>query len=508
MTAVAKVGARYQNLKSRSVSCYLIDHDYLSLFFQEKVALDPALKAAAEHDNYMLSLRILLNCLAFEYANCPLPLNHPYYYREGRLGKIQQLIERLRQAYPMQASALASVKGAIDVLLECDDNPLLENFESNVGFEDATLVLINPDYTHAVSEMCENYGIKVNINVPGAAHINATTKGVFCGCAKYFPQHVFWAPEYPELHLIRYAWFQDYIKPFRTPHGQLTAPKAPEQAVRFKPPAVYEEPESVDEMPAAEFDLGLLEQYANNMSSQRSAETIEAKVIVLKGGKFVFLPAEDSYTHHCLVNLDSDPAPKKLPVTAFDENTAILLKERRDAGDGDYVVEVANQILRDKASYYRGQQQKWKAVLREKFNAHGVSDVSVALKLAGCAIANYPNLRNWMSPRTIRPESDNDFTALLNYLGLGAEAKEMLRSMDVIRRAHIKAGHRISAQLETLVSSDDNLKSILTDGYRVYRLGEIGGKLGVYVFDRILDKTLTVPYAEAGELKRIEALYG
>ena len=78
MTAIAKIGARYENLKSRSVACYLIDHDILSLFFQEKGAVDPQLKVAAENDKHALSLKVLLNYLAFEYANCPLPLSHPY----------------------------------------------------------------------------------------------------------------------------------------------------------------------------------------------------------------------------------------------------------------------------------------------------------------------------------------------------------------------------------------------------------------------------------------------
>src|SRR5262249_28967810 len=155
------------------------------------------------------------------------------------------------------------------------------------------------------------------------------------------------------LYLIRYAWFHDYIKPFREPHGQLRKSTAPSSAVRQQPPSSYEEPEIDTAMPTEDFDIKMFEQYTERVSSEPNAEIIEAKVVILKGGKFVFLPAEDSYTHYCLVNLDSEgkPSSKKLKVSEFDQHTAVLLKER---GEGDYVVEVANQLLRDKASYFRG----------------------------------------------------------------------------------------------------------------------------------------------------------
>lgn len=504
MTAIAKIGARYENLKSRNVACYLIDHDILSLFFQEKGAVDPQLKAAAENDKYALSLKVLLNYLAFEYANCPLPLSHPYYYRDGRAEKISHLLDLLSEAYPIQAPKLQAIKGAIKMLRGCDDNPLLENIENTVGFNDATLILINPDYTHAVSDMCESYGIDLKINVPGAENLS-TKKGVFCGCAKYFPQHVFWAPEYPELYLIRYAWFHDYIRPFNEPHGQISKPKVPSPAIHQRPPTYYEEPESGAAAPADDINLALFEQYTDRVSADVSADIIEAKVVILKGGKFVFLPAEESYSHHCLVNLDGDPIPKKLQISAFDENTAILLKER---GEGDYVVEMADQVLRGKAQYFRAQQQKWKKALRDTVDAWGINTVSEVLKNSGCATAHIYNLRNWLSPRHIRPESDADFTRLLQYVELGNEAKELIKCMDIIRSAHVTGGHRISEQLRTLIQQDGNLKSILTDGYRIYRLGDNGRKLGVYIFDQVLSKTVIVGYAEIGQLKSVEALYG
>ena len=505
MNAITKIDVRYANLKSRNIATYLIDHDILSLFFQEKASISPILKASAEHDKHALSLWMLVRYLAFEYANCPLPLNHPYYYRDERFEKIRQLIGLLSEIYPVHASTLTNIKDAVDRLSNCSDNPLLENMESTIGFDDAALILINPDYTFAVSEMCEGYGLKLKINVPGAETFN-TTKGIFCGCAKYFPPHVFWAPEHSELHLVRYAWFHDYIRSFHEPHGQLRKPTAPSSVVRRRPPSFYEEPEVDAAIPTEDFNIAMFEQYTDQVSAQPNAEIIESKVVILKGGKFVFLPAEDGYTHHCLVNLDSEPFPRKLKISEFDQHTAVLLKER---GEGDYVVEVANQVLLDKAPYFRGQQQRWKKALRERVEA--VADfaaISEELKKTGCSTAHTYNIRNWLSPRSIRPESDADFACLLNFLNLTSETKELIRCMDIIRSAHIKAGHRISDQLDILVRNDANLKSILTDGYRIYRLDDISGKVGVYIFDRILPKTVIVSFAEIGQLKSVEALYG
>ena len=508
MDTIAGINRKYENLKTRRIECYLIGQDYLFSFFQEKLALDPYLKEAGETDRYVDAIRVRLNYLAFEYANCPLPLNSPYFYRDGRLEKIKSSVNRIAEDYPVWSAKLREILGHIEVLQLCEDNPLLEKIEQSIGFEDTTLMLINPDYTHALMDMADSYGIQIKVNAANTPCDTETLKGVYCGCAKYFPRHSFWAPPHQKLYLVRYAWFPDYLKDFHEVLGRLAPVMSPELIIKEK--ASISTKEAMEEIeldledPAADFNIDLFERYKGGHAGQYHFENIESRVVILSRGKFVLLPADDNYTHHCLINLDKDPVVKKIPISEFDENTAILLRGKETE---DYVVEVADMFIRDKADEYRTQQKRWKEALRNTMNTSGISEISSLLKKEGCTTATYQNIRNWSSHRSIRPKKDEDFLCLLKYLDLDDDAQEIMRAMDIINRSHIKAGHWISRKLRDLVKNDKNLKSIFSDGYRIYK-GDNGGKLGVYMFKNVLEDTVSVPYTETGSLKNMEALHG
>ncbi len=509
MITVSDINSRYEKLKSRNVECYLTFHNELFSFFQQKFRLDSFLREAGEHDRYAENLRMLLNYLAFEYANCPLFLNSPYFYRDERMEKIKSNASKVIQSYPGQSEILEGILELIGSLEVCQDNPLLEKIEERIGFKDACLVLINPDCTQAVVEMCENYGVNICINPANSIPENSYTKGIYCGCAKYFPLHSFWAPMYKELYSVRYVWFLDYIKPVQEIYGQAVPMIAPTLQIKEKPPLPvskedYTEIELDD--PVSNFTTEMFQQYKSNYTDN-SYEDAECRIVILRKGKFVFLPADENYTHHCLLNLDKEPAAKKVLIAEFDENTAILLRER---GGGDYVAETANKIMGERTDELRNSQSQWKTALRIVINSIGIAEVSYFLSREGCSTASsHQNLRNWVAPGLIRPDSDNDFRILLQYLDLGDQADEIIKRMNLIRRAHRRAGHQISRELRGLIENDKNLNSIFDDGYKIYSAeGDSGGKLGVYMFKSVLDETLTVPYVEVGKLKNIEALYG
>lgn len=508
---ITDISNRYEYIKNRNVNCFLVNHDLLFKFFNQKIAIDPVLRDASNHDKYALSLKILLNYLAFEYANCPLFLDSDFYYRDNRLEKIKGNIRMCQQSYIEIADQLGDILKTLEDLKLCGDNPLLENIEKNIGYNDAALMLINPDHSQAVLEMCEDFGIGIKVSSPNTSGIIPSQKGIFCGCAKFFPAHTFWSPEFKELHLVRFAWFFDYIRSHHQIHGQAINSSPPALVIKKKdavPVQVFEKPIELTD-PAKDFDISMLGRYRSKDQDQGSFDNVEAKVVVLRGGKFVFLPADDDYKHHCITNLDvldrGPPAVKKIAISEFNQYTAILLRERER---GDYVADIANTILGSRAELFRSHQHQWKNALREQINSVGITELSKELSRAGCkTAASYQNLRNWASARFIRPHDSDDFNCLLKFLGLENEAPALIRSMGKIRAAHRAAGHRISQQLRQLAQNDNNLKGILTDGYRIYRT-EGGGKLGVYIFDRVLDEKISVSYADTGGVKNLEAVYG
>lgn len=508
---ITDISNRYEYIKNRNINCFLVNHDLLFKFFNQKIAIDPVLREASSHDKYVLSLKVLLNYLAFEYANCPLFLDSDFYYRDSRLEKIRSHIRMCQQSYVSIADQLDGILKTLEELKQCGDNPLLENIEKNIGYNDAALMLINPDHSQAVLEMCEDFGIGIKVSSPNTSGLIPSQKGIFCGCAKFFPAHTFWSPEFQELNLVRFAWFYDHIRSYPQIHGQAITSSPPALIIQKKDAVPVQQVEQPIELndPAKDFDISMLSRYRSKDHEQGSFDNVEAKVVVLRGGKFVFLPADDDYKHHCMTNLDAldrgVPAVKKIPISEFNEYTAVLLRERER---GDYLTDIANTILGSRADLFRTHQQQWKNALRERINSVGITDLSKELARAGCkTAASYQNLRNWASARFIRPHDNDDFVCLLKFLGLENETPTLIKSMGRIRAAHRAAGHRISQQLRQLAQNDNNLKGILTDGYRLYRT-EGGGKLGVYIFDRVLDEKISVSYADTGGVKNLETVYG
>lgn len=507
MHSLPDISRRYEYIKDRSITCFLISHETLEKFFSQKSLLDPTLKEASD-DNRMRALKGLLNNLAFEYANCPLPLNSEFFYRDDRIQKIKNHVEKCAQAYPSIKNKLDALLITIEDIRMLSDNPILQSIQKEIGFKDVSLILANPDYSHAVIEMCEKTGIRLSVNVPGIPSA-MTSKGVFCGCARFFASHHFWAPTYSKLHLVRFSWFSDHLINSPLLQGQPSNMNTPKLVVQKQPANTLQT--NIPELNnlIEDFDITLLERYKQKEASDGSFDIVDAKVVILRSGKFVFLPAADDYRHHCIVNLDifenGQPAIKKLSLSEFNEHTAILLKEK--TGE-DYVFELANKILSTQVEILRNCQKQWKLALRNQIKLHGITELSKKLNEIGCKTgSSHQNLRNWASPRFIRPDSQSDFVCLLKFLGLESQSALIIKSMNTIRAAHIGAGHEIGKQLRKLAESDSNLRHILIDGYRVYRTSA-GGKLGVYMFERSLEQNIPVHYTEIGNLKTIEALYG
>ncbi len=94
----------------------------------------------------------------------------------------------------------------------------------------------------------------------------------------------------------------------------------------------------------------------------------------------------------------------------------------RSAGGGDYVVPVADRLLGEHADELREMQQTWKARLRLLVKREGMDETVATLNRHGSRIASYQNIRNWMNDRSIATEDYEEFSAILEPVGLGEEA--------------------------------------------------------------------------------------
>lgn len=130
----------------------------------------------------------------------------------------------------------------------------------------------------------------------------------------------------------------------------------------------------------------------------------------------------------------------------------------RTYGDGDVIQQLANQLLGARASELRKSQALWKFKLADLRRTMSMDTLVGTLRRAGSLIADHQNVRNWMSPRHIRTQNKEDFTAILRITGLEALEPTLWLQMGDIVRAHVRAGmvlkNRLTSTLKKYSGSE------------------------------------------------------
>ncbi len=179
---------------------------------------------------------------------------------------------------------------------------------------------------------------------------------------------------------------------------------------------------------------------------------VQARLLLLEEDWLVLLDADEASSVHIIDLRDSDSPVKKIKVNEIEPGMYVLL---RTAGGGDFIVQVADQVMGTTGIEARQYQRKWKSLLRSKVVLNGYEKVVADLRSYGSTRANPSNVRNWMSERSIKTEYRNDFEAIMMLVGLGNEISRYWELMDYIDHAHRKAGHKIRKMLLDKVMSSD-----------------------------------------------------
>ena len=112
--------------------------------------------------------------------------------------------------------------------------------------------------------------------------------------------------------------------------------------------------------------------------------------------------------------------------------------------------------------------------------------MSIQLLELGSQKANESNLRNWMSPDSIKTFYRKDFTAIMKLVGLGQREKELWNNADKIHKAHIQAGQKIRHELFKVMSKI-NVLELQKSGIKEIHLDD--EKVGSLVIIRVVEPT-------------------
>ena len=230
------------------------------------------------------------------------------------------------------------------------------------------------------------------------------------------------------------------------------------------------------------------------------SEKVEAKIATVSNGLCILLPTSQKINVLNRETLKVHQEPTKT-IAVGD-----LLVFRSQNGS-TLIRDVADQNIGEHATFYRENLEKWKKKLRTNVEKKGVSMVSKILRIKyQIKTATENNVKNWISPYSIKPKCLKEILDVFNFEE--QQKQEILRSADLIFRAHISAGHKISQSL--MQEMDLNLENILDEkGFYTFESKEFeGASFNIEEIHKISKETYLVPEQDVLKiLKRGSGFY-
>jgi hypothetical protein len=313
---------------------------------------------------------------------------------------------------------------------------------------------------------------------------------VVVGPPAYFPDWIFSAPRARQTHVVTYDCVCSDLTFNRS--FEFMAPRFHQSFPEVRRNALHEHARSTTEAFDPDDLMLPTASYISSSPGNRDAvEEVDSLLLILEADLGMWIEREG---RPLVIVLDDDVQVSRIP--AFQIEAGMFLLVRLDETD-DYIAEVANSILGNRASKLRSLQSDWKEALRRKVSASGALSSILALLDLGSQLANETNLRNWMSPRSIKTQRREDFDAIMKFINWGDRAQEVWEAMTEINRAHRKAGRLVRSQLLEQV---DQLDPILLEskGRMDFTVPNIGGKLTALRINWISPSTTAVPFSEIG----------
>ena len=232
-----------------------------------------------------------------------------------------------------------------------------------------------------------------------------------------------------------------------------------------------------DEELIPRFDLSVIADKFVNRDSEReeSRYDVIARLFELEGNRAAFLESADG-SRALVIDLDENSTGivSRLSTKAITPGMFVLLRGDPDE-DAEYIIPIADRILGRHSTSLREFQRRWKSALRSLTVSIGVSKIISYLRDEGSTIANETNLRNWLSPRNIRTDAQNDFFAIMRVIGMKDVEEKCWKYAMQIDSAHRRAGRRIRSELLRQVR-EANLSELEKFGEMRFELEGLGGK--------------------------------
>ena len=502
-----------------------VKHHEFGNFCLQLKNFERQLNEAAEDDYWKTFLRPLRQ-YQFELCAAPLPFNHSTVCQPETLDVLEKHLSRCERLYPNFTITARALLAYVTVLSQSYENPLLDfiaEIYSTCWGENVALLVKESKLISAVEKMLATNPRLRGIELLVPSQLRGGTcyeRLIVIGPTRWFPDYIFSASRATEIEILHYSWIRDKWQPEPVFLGSNNVQTLAPQTVQFAMPEKvnsndnatvgnYLEPEELL-LPPINWSQ-IVKDFARSSldSLDQEDEDLESRLFLLEGRAAAFL---DAKAKQIVIDLkgndeidleeDNQSQVEKIPVTDIEPGMFILL---RTSGGGDYIIALANRRLGEKAQRTRALQSEWKALLRQKVKSSGIQTVIKYLLKLGSLHANELNVRNWMSERHIRPDNDQDFDAILNFVGLGDRLKQFYEAASLINSAHRSAGKHIRKLLLQRVCQSD-LQQLERLGKMNFELSEVdGGSMTAFRIVDISTKTVMVSTSKIAHPFQLES---
>lgn len=425
----------------------------------------------ASPDDYWMPLMRHLQRFKFDVSATPVPFAAIGRAAAGRHAAVVAQYAGCEGIYPALASHARKLLDHIREISTLSDAPLLERLRASAeerASSRSAIVIAEPRLVPLVEGELRAVPVLRHLAIITPAQLRAPRcydRLFVVGPGRAFPDYVAVAPRAVRVTAVHFGWMAGVRRaPAPFPNQRVAGGATHGPDTDDRPELVSEtetEASPNDDLPTEDIDWlwyagSGLSDLARRVSASEETDrhdAIRAIPVALEGDRAVFLDAEDGAS---VMVIDLEERGKRrvrrVPTADIEEGMFILL---RAGGGGDLIVPVADSLMKERAPECRRLQSDWKARLRERIRASSLFEASVALLEHGALRANESNLRRWAWERGIKPDSREDFCAILRLIGLEAETDKYFAAMRLIERAHAKAGQAIRRVLLERVRSSD-----------------------------------------------------
>jgi hypothetical protein len=395
--------------------------------------------------------------LRWRLATHPQPIEFNPALNDGSAEVIRQA-RRLRNAVADDSlldelSEAAALVSASDPML----GAVLLRSINEVGPLDCLVVAASTAARAAMSDWLKTSGVKVF--TAGELEHDATDveQSYVVGPPRFFRSGLVTAPVTGALSFVMPAWFRDRAIP-----SSAIAPYA-DGAIHIESRVFTEgdltEPEPPTEDETVEEDYLPQPVWGSRQSPDRepSSEEVEARKVLLSGNFALWLDDGER-----IRTVDPrQPVGERVTYTdvpSVRPGTYLLLRHGQTEHRALY--DAALSRLGDRRAGIEENQQAWKQKLQARLDHLGRRAVARELKSRG--VKTVDRAHAWASPNLVRPNSDHDFEALLQWLAVPIQPS--LGNATLLRRAIYQVSAEIREQLETAISAA-NMNVLERDGH-------------------------------------------